>query len=297
KAQALYWRGRARSDREAARGDWREARRLDPLGYYGLLAATRLGERRGPESPPPASAEAPFEAPVDPVTAFARLLLEAGLVREAGWELAERLSARRADPAAWAPLLAAAGRFDLLMNIGQAHGGHGGGWPAESLARRAAVQAAFPLAYPDLVSASSTGGDPNAASAAEARGLLQLLPATAARVADLLHLEAPAPEALFDPGTNVRLASGYVARLTERFRHPFVVAAAYNAGPKAVAGWLADRAGMPVDEWVERIPFRETRAYVKAVGGAWGAYGLVWNDGRPDVALGPVPEAGDGVDF
>ena len=104
--------------------------------------------------------------------------------------------------------------------------------------------------------------DRTATSRAGARGLMQLMPKTAAQLAG-----SPVSEAeISSAGRNVRLGARYLADLLERYDGRIVPAlAAYNAGPKNAAKWLARSEGWEGDEFVERISFRETREYVKAV--------------------------------
>jgi soluble lytic murein transglycosylase len=113
--------------------------------------------------------------------------------------------------------------------------------------------------------------DPQAASPAGARGLMQLMPATAAAVARKLN-GAPNIAALTsDPAYNMRLGATYLAGLLTQFGGALAYAAAgYNAGPSRVADWLAangDPASGTLDmiDWIELIPFNETRNYVQRV--------------------------------
>ncbi len=111
-----------------------------------------------------------------------------------------------------------------------------------------------------------------ARSRAGARGLLQLMPATARPIAALEGLPFSFQRLLGDPGYQFALATSYLERLRARFDgHPATVIAAYNAGPSRVSSWLA-RFGEPRAEdthrlvdWVERLPFAETRNYVQRV--------------------------------
>jgi soluble lytic murein transglycosylase len=140
--------------------------------------------------------------------------------------------------------------------------------------------------------------NPDAISQAQARGLLQLLPTTAASVAKEFGQEAPSADHLHDPDVNLRIAGQYVQRLMERFGHPLLAAAAYNGGPKAVARWTQELNGAQIDEWVERIPFRETRNYVKAVGGAYASYALIYGGHRPALSWDPIQAApAKGIDY
>ena len=85
---------------------------------------------------------------------------------------------------------------------------------------------------------------------------------------DALHWDAewtPAPDDLYSPDVNVRFGTWYLSALLERMGHPGLCAASYNAGPSAVAKWMTQRGALPLDEWIEEIPYKETRGYVKQV--------------------------------
>jgi soluble lytic murein transglycosylase len=135
-------------------------------------------------------------------------------------------------------------------------------------------------------------------SGAGAEGLLQLRPATAERLATLLGVPGGLASRLADPEANIALGAHYLALLLARFGEPAVAVAAYNAGPRAAAEWASARRGMPLDEWVESIPYRETRQYVKIVLSEWDAYRAL--AGEPPPAVDPasrVPAPGAGVAF
>jgi soluble lytic murein transglycosylase len=117
--------------------------------------------------------------------------------------------------------------------------------------------------------------DPDAVSPAHAVGLMQLLPETARAVAAELHL--PYDDArLTQPSLNVALGTRYLIDLGEKFaRSPAklpLIVASYNAGDEAVTRWLSRVPKMDIDEFVERIPYVETRGYVSRVMGNWAHY-------------------------
>ena len=106
----------------------------------------------------------------------------------------------------------------------------------------------------------------SARSSADARGLMQLLPSTARLVARRAKQRTPTASDLYDPGTNIKLGSYHLAWLMARYDNQMPLAiAAYNAGEHRVDRWIKKASGMPMDVWIERIPFRETRNYVKNV--------------------------------
>ncbi|MGC1456349.1 MAG: tetratricopeptide repeat protein [Nitrospirota bacterium] len=107
----------------------------------------------------------------------------------------------------------------------------------------------------------------DALSSAGARGLMQVMPATGERVARVNKFPGFDREKLFESDTAINIGTWYVSQLMKRFKNdPLLVAAAYNAGPEAVQGWIAKNGYHGErDLFVELIPFSETRGYVKKV--------------------------------
>jgi soluble lytic murein transglycosylase len=141
----------------------------------------------------------------------------------------------------------------------------------------------FPLARQDhmVEQASQAGIDPawayaiaraesawmtDAHSGADARGLMQLLPATGAQVARAYGLPWAGGDSLYDPVVNVQLGTRYLAQMAQRFNGaPWLASAAYNAGPVKVDQWLGERGSLPPDLFTATIPYKETREYVARV--------------------------------
>ena len=99
-----------------------------------------------------------------------------------------------------------------------------------------------------------------------ARGLMQLMPATAQYTAKKLGVKYTGVASLFDPEVNVRLGSAYIKQLLNDYNGNRILAsAAYNAGPSRVKRWRAASPGLAADVWVEIIPYKETRGYVQSV--------------------------------
>jgi soluble lytic murein transglycosylase len=121
-----------------------------------------------------------------------------------------------------------------------------------------------PWAYGILRAESAWMSD--ARSGADARGLMQLLPSTAALVAKSNGLPWGGAQSLYDPDVNIVLGTRYLAQVAARFGgSPWLASAAYNAGPNRVAQWIAARAGLSPDVFVATIPYKETREYVARV--------------------------------
>ena len=106
---------------------------------------------------------------------------------------------------------------------------------------------------------------PDIMSASNARGLMQLLPATANKAAARLGLPEPGALDLFDPDLNVRLGSWYIASLIEGFGDVSLALAGYNGGPYNIKSLILAKKDMPLDVFVESLPFEETANYVKRI--------------------------------
>jgi soluble lytic murein transglycosylase len=105
----------------------------------------------------------------------------------------------------------------------------------------------------------------DAVSRADARGLMQMRPATAAAVARRWRLSPPRSDSLFDPTVAVPLGAAYLRELLDRFAGQLGLSlSAYNAGPVPVARWLPPGT-MDADVWIENIPYAETRGYVQHI--------------------------------
>jgi soluble lytic murein transglycosylase len=113
--------------------------------------------------------------------------------------------------------------------------------------------------------------DPAARSQADARGLMQVLPSTAELVAPRIGLPFDARRLTSDPAYNVQIGAAYLAQMVEEFGPSIaLVASAYNAGPGRPRRWIEQfgdprRAEVDIVDWVETIPFAETRTYVMRV--------------------------------
>ena len=108
--------------------------------------------------------------------------------------------------------------------------------------------------------------DTRARSPATALGLMQLIPPTARRVARQLGLAAPSQDKLFEADVNLTLGTQYLKDLLLRYSNSWQKAlAAYNAGETAVDRWEREIVTDDIEEFVERIPYAETRGYVKLV--------------------------------
>ncbi|KAA2212806.1 lytic transglycosylase domain-containing protein [Pseudoroseomonas oryzae] len=286
RSRAAYWRGRAASARGRAgeaRAEYAAAASL-PTGFYGQLAALALGET-------PAQLAARIQAvrPPQPGAEAAGAFLGKELV-QAVLTLADlgdtdrartfllRLEETAPDPAEQvlvARLAGSIGRQDHAVWIARRAGVDGvmllpEGFPAPyALPPDAGVEPAFAYA----VARQESNFDPSAISSANARGLMQLLPGTAALVARQLGIPTQTGWLTSQPEHNMRLGSRYLADQLARFGNLAMAAAAYNAGPRRVEEWLGTYGDPRIPggatgdliDWMEQIPFGETRNYAQRV--------------------------------
>jgi soluble lytic murein transglycosylase len=141
--------------------------------------------------------------------------------------------------------------------------------------------------------------NPRARSNANAYGLMQLLPGTARLVARKYGSTAnlASPDALFQPALNIELGTGYMRDQLDKFGRIEYMAVAYNAGPGRVAPW---RAALPIemDEFVEAIPFKETKGYVQGVIRNSEQYRRLYDENgnfKPNVGTHPIRAAIDSM--
>lgn len=237
--------------------------------FYGFLAADALGQRYSlNHAAGPLPGREPLRA--DGGVARAEELLALGEVGLAKSEWQNMLS--RLDSAQ----LEALAEWSLRQN-----------WPQLAIAAASKAEAwdrlhlRFPVLYEETfkryarnhglpvnelmaIARRESALWPEAKSSVGARGLMQLMPATAKIVAKQQGLGKITPERLFDVNTNVALGSAYYADLLKDFGGNRLFAiASYNAGPGRIKRWRQGIASAPA--WVEAIPFKETRAYVQAV--------------------------------
>lgn len=277
--RAQYWLGRALTaagDVEGAQAAYRQAAGWATT-YYGQLAALALGDGV-------AGLGQRIRAIGDPAWDEERALAFAGsdMARAAtilvAWGQKARakpflaaLEEREADPAGRsivARFAAALGMPDQAVAAARLAGRDGvmvpeAGWPDGVAVPAGRVERAVALG----VIRQESSFDSEARSPVGALGLMQLMPATAAQVAR--SLGGPVGE-LTDAGVNVRLGTAYLGAQLDRFGALPPALAAYNAGPSRARDWVAamgDPAAGAVDpiDWVELIPFDETRNYVQRI--------------------------------
>ncbi len=294
---ALYWLGRVNeraNQTQRASSFYTEAEQRFPQTYFGRLAGERL-RVIGPQAADPVDflSQIPPAAPLDsfntplPQTAH-DAWLKAQALESIGFDTSAELELRAAYTVTRAPQL-----LLLAAQAAVAAGQYGVGIVAvrqlvpQLEARRfdevpvEAWRVAYPMPYRDAVEreAQRSRLDPmlvaglirqesafnhEAVSSMAAVGLMQLEPSTGARLARSLRL-GYSRSRLFDPDYNVRLGTAYLSGLIESYMTPEAALAAYNAGEDRVAEWTMGQNYEETAEFVESIPFTETREYVQIV--------------------------------
>jgi soluble lytic murein transglycosylase len=297
---AIYWRARAIEqgrDRAAALPLYRQVLAEAPRSYYGVLAARRLGGTTDVSIP------ASVTLPADPSEALAgdpgfmrvELLRRLGLIEAALEELADVAERAIGDPVRLYGLSNAYARderYHLALRIHRRHLTNlaASGDPALP---RAFWETVYPFAWRnDVMAAAARAGIepylvaavvreessyyPRAVSRAGARGLMQLMPATARPMAEHRGLAFAGGDLLDDPRANIEMGTAFLGGLMKEFSDPRLALAAYNAGPARVRGWWQSKKTGDVEAWVEQIPFDETRQYVKRVMLSWEEYRRIY---------------------
>jgi soluble lytic murein transglycosylase len=297
-----YWHARALAERSGSAAA-AAAAFADLAGlrdYYGYLAADRLSR---PYSlnihPTPEDASLQSALAAEPGLVRAHALFDCDMIEDATAE--------------WSAVLA---QVPAPMKIQAAHLATRWGWYAEAISTLAQaddwddVLLRYPRPYAAAVAdAGKLTQVPadwilaiirqeslfrkDAVSRADARGLMQMQPATALAVAKRWHWPAPRGDSLFDPAIAVPLGAAYLHELLERYGNQLDLAlAAYNAGPVSVGRWLP---AQPVDAdiWIENIPYAETRGYLEHVLEHIVAFAVVRDAEPPKLAalLPPVQPA------
>ncbi len=278
-SRALYWLGRSAEagGPGQARSFYEQAARYSGT-FYGQLAAAKLGKSTLDVSyPSPTAQDRERFASREVVRAIARL---------------DAVGHDRRSAALYAALgeqIDSPGELSLLTALAEAQGDHALSLRIGKSAFSRGVDVAA-LAYPIgvipaganiagsgkalaySIARQESAFNPAAVSPANARGLLQLLPGTAQGVAKRHGISFKADRLTSDAGYNATLGAHYLGEQIDAFGGSYVLTfIAYNAGPKRVPEWIArygDPRGKPLDEvidWVERIPFPETRNYVQRV--------------------------------
>ncbi len=310
---------RGRKGRAKAIAAWAQVVREHPLTWYGWLArlrlkaiAPKLAESAWREAQRQRKVPALLAANAGLLSdrhllagiELMRLGLTTSAARELGRVPWKRLAKRGKKEASAEPLMLqallhhAVGKHNTGTSLASRDRQFARYWPAGENLERWRLAYPRPAGFAQAVdsAAAKSGVDPSFVwsimrsesrfnpriqSPVLATGLLQLMLPTGRKMAK--HMGEPGPithQTLKQPALNIRLGVGYMARLLRRVKGQYpLVASGYNAGPHNTNKWLKKRGNMQLDEFVEAIPFRENRRYVKSVLTSTLRYATLYADG------------------
>lgn len=281
----LYWYARAAEragDKPGALFALGELAESPKITYYSVLAKIRLGENLLPSPPPAARSGNPFGE--NPALKKFLFFAKAGIYDLALGE-AELLrpQAKTAERRLYLASLYLQAR-DYKTSISLANG----------VGSPEALRLSFPKGFEERVRFFSrkyaldeflvyslireeSHFDKEAVSVSDARGLMQLLPSTAVETAPKAGLGSFRASQLFSPDVNLELGCYYLSWLLEIFEGNVAISlAGYNGGPTSAKGWYETNGALDVDEFIEEIPFEQSRNYVKKIIRSYAAYEAVY---------------------
>ena len=293
---ALYWRGRVYEDQEGqpsmAAAFYRSVSDVFEHYYYAQLARERLGALGGVapaqvaalggirrEKFPELTDDVPED---DEHVVKAKLLANAGLNDYILPEIEAAEGSEEWGAFAAAEIYASYGETFRAMRVLKRAIPYYASAPIDALPM-GCWKILFPQPYWDTIQQESAKNgidpymvaslirqesefNPGAVSSADALGLMQLLPSVGRTMAREEGIRRFSASALFNPDTNIRLGTRYLKQVLEKFGgQPAFAFAAYNAGDDRVTDWTSSASFHGTDEFVESIPFTETREYVQAI--------------------------------
>lgn len=276
---AAYWAGRSYAslgDKTRSGARWRSIIASDPLSYYAVMAAKRLDTAvLAPDRSPPNYAKIPA---VDEALNRVVGLKDVGMDVEAGFENDRLFRDAVANPTlmvATAHALAGSDQASRSIALGRRAIDEIGHSPEnyrlyfpvlerETLISSSKENGLDPVLVASLIRQESNF-NPLATSPVGARGLMQLMPAVGKSLADAKGIRPWDPDILYQPAINIRLGTAHLSGLVRRYPDVVKVLAAYNAGESRVAKWSGKAGAGDPEVFTERIPFVETRDYVRTI--------------------------------
>jgi soluble lytic murein transglycosylase len=248
----------------------------DPLSYYSVLAAKRLNTTLvAPNKSAPAY---PHLAAIDSATARVAALKDVGMEVEAGFENDKLFRDALSDPTrvvATASALAGTDQASRSIALGKRALDDIGPTPAnyrlyfpvlerETLISSSKENGLDPVLVAALIRQESNF-NPRATSPAGARGLMQLMPDVGQGLASSRGIAPWNAEMLYDPAVNIKLGTTHLKALVRKYPEVVKQLAAYNAGESRVEKWSTKAGAADPEVFTERIPFVETRDYVRII--------------------------------
>lgn len=303
RGRGLYWAARSQmlaGNRNGAVESYRAAILAEPLHWYGQLARAQL-VALGIDPGPPFAAAPSSPVPATPVVNLpeaAAFYARLGLVQDARDIVRANESRIRSRAphgreletlvAAYASIDDADRTYHLTAGLREAlaqpyRSTNAWVWnaayprPWQPIVDRESRARHVPEDYLYAIMRQESGYDPNVVSSADAIGLLQLLPSTAARVGEGIH-ERVERHDLFSPAINIRISAVYTGNLYRTFAQQAPLSiGAYNAGAPRMQRWLESTDTDELDLFVERISVEQTRNYIRRVMSHWARYQYMRN--------------------
>lgn len=277
---ATYWSGRAwqKAGKDSiARERWRSVATRQRLSYYGAVSARRLGEQSW----------IPTAPELHPTGSYTGGLARAFVLEQLGMDVEKRYEYESIERDALASPATALGVGATLLERGEAPRAIRLGWRMVEMARDSgsADERGYALVYPLLrrevlvenatknrldpalvaaVIRQESGWNPRAVSGAGARGLMQVMPPVGRQIALSRGYPVWDPGLLFDPDISLELGTYHLRAALQSNNLPRALAA-YNAGASRVQRWVRRLGADDPELFIERIPFVETRDYVRIV--------------------------------
>lgn len=293
KVKALYWLARSYlklGESGKAEDTFEQLIEEDPLGFYGLLAHRELNEEISPLEVDDSSFDERLSDASIPANLQDQAILIDWLVAVGEGALAEkslnRLSdqirkANISDEDVWLKVFtqfAHSGNYthlftaltqaklEMRKSILKSHPEFLFPRPWRPVIEEASSKSGVPAPLIYAIMRQESTFNPKARSPMDAYGLMQLLPSIAKTRAGQAKLKYTKPTDLYNPEINVPLGASEIKALLKKYRDQFIMAiAAYNANEKALKGWLKMRYRMDPLEFIEEVPYEETRGYLKLV--------------------------------
>lgn len=276
---AQYWAGRsyaALGDKARSRARWQSIIKTDPLSYYAVMAAKRLDTTvvASDRSSPNYAKLPAVDSAVNRVVG----LRDVGMDVEAGFENDRLFRDALANPSrmvATAHALAGGDQASRSIALGRRAIDDIGHSPEnfrlyfpvlerETLISSSKENRLDPVLVAALIRQESNF-NPQATSPAGARGLMQLMPAVGKDVAAAKGIGPWDPDLLYQPATNIKLGTAHLSQLARKYSEVVKILAAYNAGESRVEKWSTKAGAGDPEVFTERIPFVETRDYVRII--------------------------------
>jgi soluble lytic murein transglycosylase len=276
---AAYWAGRsyaALGDKTRSQARWRSVIAKEPLSYYAVMAAKRLDTTlvASDRSPPNYGRVPAIDSAMSRIVA----LKDVGMDVEAGFENDKLFRDALANPTrmvATAHALAGSDQASRSIALGRRALDEIGHSPEnyrlyfpvverETIISSSKENRLDPVLVASLIRQESNF-NPLATSPVGARGLMQLMPAVGKTLADAKGIGPWNPDILYQPAISIKLGTAHLSELVRKYPEVVKVLAAYNAGESRVARWSSKAGAGDPEVFTERIPFVETRDYVRIV--------------------------------